>query len=94
MQKARRRANAAKRNVNAPLAGHLPPPAVYALRVWSVKQVKGEWFISPAARFDDKEQWLGPYASVHRATTAIARKLAEEVMRRHNRRCEDYGIDG
>jgi len=27
------------------------PPAIYALRIWSVKKVNGEWFISQAARF-------------------------------------------
>jgi hypothetical protein len=70
-----------------------PPPAVYALRVWSVKKVNGEWFISQAARFDNKEQWMGPYANVHRATTAIARKLAEEITERHRTRCRNYGID-
>jgi len=72
---------------------HPPPPAIYALRVWSVKKVKDEWFISQAARFDDKEQWMGPYASIHRATTAIARKLAEEVLARHLARNRHYGIN-
>jgi hypothetical protein len=73
---------------------HPPPPAIYALRVWSVKKVHGEWYIfSAAARFDDKEQWMGPYASIHRATTAIARKLAEEVLRRHTARNRNYGIN-
>jgi hypothetical protein len=93
MQKARNRASAEKHNTNAPLARHPPPPAIYALRVWSVKKVNGKWFISPAARFDDKEQWKGPYTNVHRATTAIARKLAEEITQRHSRRCKDYGIE-
>jgi len=69
-----------------------PPPAIYALRTWSVKKVNAEWYISPAARFDDKDQWMGPYASIHRATTAIARKLAEEVIQRHAARCRYYRI--
>jgi hypothetical protein len=30
---------------------------------------------------------------LQRATTAIARKLADEVMRRHKRRCDYYGIN-
>jgi hypothetical protein len=76
-----------------PPSARPPPPAIYALRVWSVKKVNGEWFISQAARFDDKEQWMGPYANVHRATTAIARKLAEEITERHRTRCRNYGID-
>jgi hypothetical protein len=70
-----------------------PPPAVYALRVWSVKKVNGQWYISQAARFDDREQWMGPYATVHRATTAIARKLAEEIIERHTARSRNYDID-
>ena len=70
-----------------------PPPAIYALRVWSVKKVNGKWYISQAARFDDKEEWKGPYDTIHRATTAIARKLAEEVMTRHASRCRHYGIN-
>jgi hypothetical protein len=72
---------------------HPPLPAIYALRTWSVKKVNGKWFVSQAARFDDKEQWMGPYDTIHRATTAIARKLAEEVMERHQARCRHYGIN-
>jgi hypothetical protein len=60
-----------------------PPPAVYALRVWSVKKVNGQWYISQAARFDDKEQWMGPYANVHRAT--LVRGLAEKSSRQFTR---------
>jgi hypothetical protein len=66
---------------------HPPLPAIYALRTWSVKKVNGKWFVSQAARFDDKGQWMGPYDTIHRATAAIARKLAEEVMERHQARC-------
>ena len=74
-------------------SAHPPPPAIYALRLWSAKKVNGKWHISQAARFDDKEQWKGPYETVHRATTAIARKLAEEIIERHTARCRNYGID-
>jgi hypothetical protein len=79
--------------VQAPRPTYPLPPPVYALRVWSVKKVGFKWFISEAARFDDKEQWKGPYDTIHRATTAIARKMAEEVLTRHRRRCEHYGIN-
>jgi hypothetical protein len=72
---------------------HPPTPAIYALRVWSVKKVNGKWYISQAARFDDKEEWKGPYDNIHRATTAIARKLAEEVLARHMARCRHYGVN-
>jgi len=74
-------------------SAHKPPPAIYALQVWSVKKVNGKWYISQAARFDDKAQWGKSYATLQRATTAIARKLADEVMRRHKRRCDFYGVD-
>jgi hypothetical protein len=70
--------------VPAKRSAYPPPPAVYALRVWSVKTVNGKWYVSQAARFDDKEQWMGPYATVYRATTAIARKLAEESCYTNN----------
>jgi hypothetical protein len=79
--------------VPAKRPAHPPPPAIYALRLWSVKKVNGQWYISQAARFDDKEQWMGPYANVHRATTAIARKLSEEIVERHAARCRNYGVD-
>ena len=72
---------------------HSPPPAIYALRVWSVKKVNGKWHISQAARFDEKEQWSRPYDTLQRATTAIARKMAEEVMERHATRCRHYGVN-
>lgn len=88
----------AKRKVRDPIAParrptHPAPPAIYALRMWSVKKVKAKWYISQAARFDDKAQWSRPYETLQRATTAIARKMAEEVQERHKRHCEQYGIN-
>jgi hypothetical protein len=74
-------------------SGPPPPPAIYALSVWSVKKVNGKWYVSKAARFDDKQAWSKPYDTLQRAMTAIARKNAEEVQTRHKRRCEHYGID-
>lgn len=71
-----------------------PPPAIYALTAWAVKKVNGKWYIAPTgARFDERAQWSKPYATLQRATTAIARKLADEVQKRHKRRCDFYGID-
>jgi len=58
-----------------------------------VKKVNREMFISQAARLDDKDRGKGPYETVQRATTAIARKLAEEIIERHTARCRNYGID-
>jgi hypothetical protein len=89
-------ATTAKRQVAAPpmkRTTEAAEPAIYALRVWSVKKVNGKWYISQAARFDDKAEWSRPYETLQRATTAIARKMAEEVMRRHKRHCDFYGIN-
>jgi len=98
MQKKSNTVPKAKGAVSEPIAparrpAYPPPPAIYALRMWSVKKVKGKWHISPAARFDDKQQWSKPYETLQRATTAIARKMAEEVMTRHKRHCDYYGIN-
>jgi hypothetical protein len=57
------------------------------------REVNGKWYIAPTgARFDERAQWSKPYATLQRATTAIARKLADEVIKRHKRRCDFYGI--
>jgi hypothetical protein len=97
MQKKTDLARARKRGVSVSVPATRPvqpaPPAIYALRMWSVKKVKGKWYISQAARFDDKPQWSKPYETLQRATTAIARKIAEEVMTRHKRHCDYYRID-
>lgn len=88
----------AKRTMYEPIAtparpAHQPPPAIYALSAWTVKKSNGKWYIAPTARFEDKPPWSKPYATLQRATTAIARKLADEVITRHKRRCERYGIN-
>jgi hypothetical protein len=67
------------------------PLEVYALQAWSVKKLGDNWYVSPTACFDNKPEWSKPYASLYRATTAIARKLAEEVLARQKRRTERYG---
>ena len=61
MQKKNETAAKVKRAVSEPIVAkarpaHPPPPAIYALRIWSVKKLNGKWYISPAARFDDKPQ--------------------------------------
>jgi hypothetical protein len=86
-------ANTSTRHQAKRYAGPPPPPAIYLLSSWSVKKVNGKWYISRAARFDDKEAWSKSYDTLQRAMTAIARKNAEEVQARHQRRCEHYGID-
>jgi hypothetical protein len=64
------------------------PPEVFALSAWSVKKVGDNWHIAHTACFDNKPEWSRPYATLYRATTAIARKLAEEVLVRQKRRQE------
>jgi hypothetical protein len=58
------------------------PPEVYALRAWSVMKAGDNWYVAPTACFDNKPQWSKPYASLYRATTAIARKLVEKITER------------
>ena len=70
------------------------PVEVYALRAWSVKKVGDNWYVATTACFDNKPTWSKPYATLYRATTAIARKLAEEVLTRQKRRRERDGITG
>ena len=68
------------------------PPAVFALKAWTIKQHGDKFFIAPTASFDDKTKWSKPYATLQRATTAIARKLAEEWMQRNDRRQKFHGL--
>ena len=68
------------------------PPEVYALTAWSVRKVGDNWHIAPTACFENKPTWSRSYATLHRATTAIARKLAEEVLARQERRRRWGGI--
>ena len=58
---------------------------VFALKAWTVKSENGKFFISPTACFENKHNWRGPYRTLQHATTAIARKLAEEFNRREKR---------
>lgn len=55
---------------------------VFALRGWTVKIEKGQFYISPSAVPNSGRKWQGPYKSLQHATTAIARKLQREFARR------------
>jgi hypothetical protein len=57
---------------------------VYALGSWTIKKVGEEFFIAATAQ-SGTHRWRGPYANLHRATTAIARKLQMEFASRHNK---------
>ena len=60
-------------------------PRVLALKAWTIKAENGKFFMSPTASFENKHRWRGPYRSLHLATTAVARKLAEEFSERNMR---------
>ena len=64
-----------------------PPPAIYALSAWSVKQSERGWHIAKTTpRFDGKPQWSPPYKTIKLATLAIGNYLAQEARARHRRR--------
>ena len=66
--------------------------AIYALRSWCIREHRGKYHISPTAHFGERERnWSRPYASLTRATNAIARKLQEEWVQRHQRKVAFYG---
>jgi hypothetical protein len=90
LDKPKTRAREAKRSL--PTTTHKAPVEVYALKAWSVKKPGDNWHIAETACFENKPEWSKPYASLYRATTAIARKLAEEVLTRQKRRRERNGI--
>ena len=92
LDKSNARTGDTKRKARSALPSDRRPAAVYSLRAWSVKKSGDKWYIELTACFDGKPEWSRPYATLHRATTAIARKLAEEVTTRHKRRCEHYGV--
>jgi hypothetical protein len=57
---------------------------VYALGSWTIKKSGEKFFIAATAQ-SGTHRWRGPYTNLQRATTAIARKLQSEFVRRHNR---------
>jgi len=54
---------------------------VFALKGFTIKSVRGKFFVSPTGY----KNWAGPYKSLHHATTAIARKLSREFTERSER---------
>ena len=68
-----------------------PPPAIYALKPWTVRETNGKWMITRTPFFDAKPEWKGPYQSLDNAAKAIARAITQEVAERHNRRIDFYG---
>lgn len=70
---------------------HIPKP-IYALQGWSIEQRGEKFYVAPTARTHDKKAWRGPYVTLQRATTAIARKLGAEWQERDKRRREFHRI--
>jgi hypothetical protein len=70
---------------------HEPPPAVYLLKAWTLREKNGKWFAAHAAHHGDKPEWKGPYQSLDNAAKAIARAITQEVAARHNRCIDFYG---
>ena len=68
------------------------PPAVFALKAWTIKQHDDRFFIAQTASFDEKSRWSKPYKTLQAACAAIARKLAEEWRSREQRRRTFHGL--
>jgi hypothetical protein len=68
------------------------PPAVFALRAWTIKESGGKYFIAPTGRFDDREKWSKGYKSLQAACSGIGRKLAEEWSARNARRAKFHRL--
>lgn len=60
------------------------PSNIFALKSYTVRKTGEAFFVFPTA-MAGRHRWSGPYASLQRATTAIARKLQREFVRRHKR---------
>lgn len=58
---------------------------VYALKSWSIRKRGDQYFIAQSGQ-KGKQLWRGPYLSLQRAATAIARRLQWEFAKRHGAR--------
>lgn len=55
----------------------------YRLADFTVENRPGKgWFFTKTARFDDKEDWRGPYSSEASVSLMIARQLRKEIIKR------------
>ena len=57
---------------------------IYALRNYTIKQQGDRYFVAATA-MAGKHRWSRPYATLQRATTAIARQLQREFVTRYAR---------
>jgi hypothetical protein len=58
------------------------PKRIYKLAEFTVERRDKGWFFTRTARFDDKEEWRGPYSSLPSVTLMIARELKKEIAKR------------
>jgi len=54
----------------------------YRLADYTVEHRTAGWFFTKTARFDDKEEWRGPYSSEASVSLMIARQLRKEIVKR------------
>jgi hypothetical protein len=62
---------------------------VYALADYTVECKANGWYFARAARFGERHEMKGPYASVASLTLMIARELKREISRRDERRLRE-----
>jgi hypothetical protein len=55
---------------------------IYRLAEYTVEHKKDGWYFGRSARYGDKEDMKGPYASVSSVTLVIARQLKQEITKR------------
>ena len=55
---------------------------VYQLAEYTVEHKKDGWYFGRSARYGDKEDMKGPYATVSSVTLVIARQLKREITKR------------
>jgi hypothetical protein len=55
---------------------------IYQLAEYTVEHKKDGWYFGRSARFGDKEDMKGPYATVSSVTLVIARELKREITKR------------
>ena len=63
----------------------LDSPRVIALPAWSIQKRGRYWYIIKPSFFTEQEILRGPYSSVTSACLMIARELAREAVKKHNR---------
>jgi hypothetical protein len=55
---------------------------VYKLAEYTVEHKKDGWYFGRSARYGDKVDMKGPYATVSSVTLVIARELKREITKR------------